>query len=637
MSTIKVLLFGHPNVGKSSLFNRLTGLSVEVSNYPGTTVEIYKGYLKINEYKIQIIDAPGAFSTIPSTTAEDVARRIILEECPDIIIHVIDATSIRRHLYLTMELLDFGIPLILVLNQIDRAKELNIVINKDILEKQLGVPVIFTVATTGEGVEELIQEIIKILKNCKACKIMPIRLSRDIEKKINEIEQLITPHLGNYKEFSRAIAIWVILGDKKYRHLLRFIPEKIKAEFNHLAKRIILERLNYIDTLVKKCITSYPAKVKLKKIDYIMMKPVFGTIFIAILTFSIIWGTLAIIHEIGHKLPLLIYEHYEPFIRSTVEQLVNNEFIKNILIGDTPGIYKSLGLLTTGIFFVLVMILPMLFVLYLILGILEDLGFIPRVAVAGHNCMRYLGLSGDAFIPLFTGTGCSIVGVFSSRVLKTEKERFLSSLLQVFGIPCMAQQVMIWMILGKYGLLYVLILYIILLISISIVGAILGKLLPGEIGYLLIELPAWRKPKLDSVFKKTLARVRSFLFKGAPLVFLGVLIVNIAYYSGAIIIISTLFKPIIGGLFKLPEEAAVAIIIGMLRKDVAVGLLGKYNLTPFQTLTAITVLTLYFPCIGSFLIILSEFGPKKTTSMICIMFTYSLIIGSILGIISTIL
>jgi len=171
---IKVVLFGHPNVGKSSIFTSMTGLFAEVSNYPGTTVEIYRGYARRGDTKFVVIDVPGAFSTVPSTTAEDIARRVILEEQPDIIVHVADATSIRRHLYLTIELLDFGIPLILVLNQVDRARELGIEIDREKLEEELNIPVILASAITGEGIEELMEKISEIAKAKKNDSIYPI-------------------------------------------------------------------------------------------------------------------------------------------------------------------------------------------------------------------------------------------------------------------------------------------------------------------------------------------------------------------------------------------------------------------------------------------------------------------------------
>ena len=632
MREIKVVLFGHPNVGKSSIFTSMTGLFVEVSNYPGTTVEIYRGYIRRGDTKFIVIDVPGAFSTVPSTTAEDIARRVILEERPDIIVHVADATSIRRHLYLTIELLDFGIPLILVLNQIDRARELGVEVDREKLEKELNIPVILASAITGEGIEELMEKISEIVKTEKtaAC----IRLSRWVESVIKDVQHSIEGHLNNYRRFSRAIASWIILGDEKYQYLNRYIPEKIRNRFRETAKVIMLERIRYVDKIYKKCVKSQQTKVKLRKMEYVMMKPLYGTFFAVGITFLIIWGVLAIIHEIGHRVPsIFYYNYYDPYVRAFINSIIENEAVRNILIGEKPGIYSSLGILTTGVFFVFLMILPTMFVIYIIIGILEDLGFIPRVVASCHNCMRHWGMSGDAFIPIIAGTGCSIVGILSSRTLRSEKSRVLSSFIQVFGVPCIAQQIMIWALLGRHGAFYVFILYLILVISISFVGLLASRLIPGDTTFLLIELPAWRKPKMNNVFKKAIARMKSFLINGVPLVFLGILILNIMYYTGIALIVAKFFEPIISGLFGLPSEVALALIISILRKDVAVGLLGGYSLTASQALIAVTLITLYFPCIGSLLIFLSEFRPKKTMLIIILMLSFSTIIGFLLRVI----
>ena len=633
MREIKAVLFGHPNVGKSSIFTSMTGLFVEVSNYPGTTVEIYKGCTVRGDTRYIIIDVPGAFSTVPSTTAEDIARKVILEEKPDIIIHIADATSIRHHLYLTIELLDLGIPLILVLNQIDRARELGIEIDKKKLENELNIPVIFTSAITGEGIEELMEKISEVIK-AKKTTAANIRLSRRVESIIEEVQHSIEDHLNNYKRFSRAIASWIILGDREYQYLNRYLPEKIKNKFVEAAKIIMLDRIRYIDKVYKMCVKSQQMRMKIRKTEYIMMKPLYGTLFAISITFLIIWGLLAIIHEMGHRIPFVLYHnYYDPCIRAFINSVIEDKLIRNILIGESPGIYSSLGILTTGIFFVFFMILPSMFVIYIIIGILEDLGFIPRVVVSCHNGMRHFGMSGDAVIPIIAGTGCSIVGILSSRTLRSEKDRVLSSFIQVFGVPCIAQQIMIWALLGRYGIFYVLMLYLILITSVSFIGLLASRLIPGDITFLLMELPAWRKPKMSNIFKKAIARVKSFLTHGVPLVFLGVLTVNIMYYTGIALIIAKFFEPIISGIFGLPSEIALALIIGILRKDVAVGILGGYSLTASQTLIAVSLITLYFPCIGSLLIFLSEFRVKRTVLIIILMLGFSTIIGLLLRII----
>ncbi|HDI32242.1 MAG TPA: ferrous iron transporter B, partial [Thermofilum sp.] len=460
---IKVVLVGHPNVGKSVVFNNLTGLNAIVSNYPGTTVEIYKGKTRWKGFIIELIDTPGTYSLVPTTQAEEVTCRVILEERPDVIVHVIDATSIRRHLYLTLELLEVGVPVVLVVNQIDRAEALGIKIQKEELGRLLNIPVVMCVATKKIGMIALLDKIVEAYKRRS---IAYPRYSKRIEKYLGLIEKTLKEELSpDLKHFSRFIAIHVILGNKVLNSLARTIPEHLKVEAPKYSRKIILEQARIADEIYREAVSIREMKhLKLSKIDYISVSPIFGLTIVTALTLAVSYSLLGLIHEIGHRIPsMLYYNLYEPFIRSLIESIVPQGLLHDILVGEKAGIYGSLGLLTTGVFFVFFMILPTIFVLYLVLGMLEDLGFLPRVAISFHRPLRKIGLSGDATMPLVIGTGCSIVGVLSTRILRSDKERFIASFLQVLGIPCMAQQVMIWYILGKHGVLYIFVLYLLLL------------------------------------------------------------------------------------------------------------------------------------------------------------------------------
>ena len=632
---IKVALVGHPNVGKSVIFNNLTGLNAIVSNYPGTTVEIYKGRTKWKGFTIELIDTPGTYSLVPTTQAEEVTCRVILEERPDVIVHVVDAASIRRHLYLTLELLEVEAPVVLVVNQVDRAEALGIKIRREELGRLLNVPVVMCVATKRIGMIALLDEIVEAYRRGS---IARPRYPKVIEGYLGLIEETLKEELPpDLKRFSRFIAIHVVLGNRVLSSLARAIPGHLKVEFPKYSRRIILERARTADEVYKEAVSVKGAKrLKLSRIDHISVSSIFGVTIIAGLTLAVTYGLLGLIHEIGHRIPsMLYYNLYDPFIRSLIESVVPQGLLHDVLIGEKAGIYGSLGLLTTGVFFVFFMILPAIFVLYLVLGMLEDLGFLPRVAISFYRPLRRIGLSGDATMPLVIGTGCSIVGVLSTRILRSDKERFIASLLQVLGIPCMAQQVMIWYILGKHGVLYIFALYLLLLFTVAALGAILNKIIPGETGTLLLELPPWRRPQLRNLLKKTYARMLSFLKTGVPLVFLGIFLVNLAYYTGAIAVIAGFFSPIMSGLFRLPSETCVALVVSVLRKDVAVGILGRYELTALQTLTAVTIVTLSFPCVGSLAIMLSEFGVRRTLKVIAVMFVTSLVVGSLLGFLSS--
>ena len=631
---IKVVLVGHPNVGKSVIFNNLTGLNAVVSNYPGTTVETYRGSVKWRGYTIDLIDTPGTYSMIPATQAEEATYKVILEEKPDVIVHVADAASLRRHLYLTLELLEAGIPLVLAVNQVDRAEALGVRVLEGELERFLGVSVVTCVATERKGMGVLLDRVIEAYRRGSVTRP---KYSECIERFLGLVEAPLEERLSpELKPFSRFIAIHVVLGNKVCDSLARAVPERLRAEFPRYGRRLVLERVGIADAAYREAVRlDGVRRPRLGRLDYVSVNPVFGMAVMAALTLAVTYSLLGLIHEVGHRIPsMLYYSLYEPFIRGLIENVAPQGLLHDVLVGERAGIYGSLGLLTTGVFFVFFMIIPTIFVLYLVMGMLEDSGFLPRVAISFHRPLRRMGLSGDAAMPLVTGTGCSIVGVLSTRILRSLKERFIASLLQVLGIPCMAQQVMIWHILGRHGALYVLALYLLLLVVIIALGLVLNRIIPGETGVLLLELPPWRRPQLRNLLKKTYVRMMSFLRTGVPLVFLGIFLTNLAYYTGAVTMIAELFSPVMSGLLKLPGETCVALILSTLRKDVAVGILGRYELTPLQTLTAVTVATLSFPCVGSLAIMLSEFGIRQTLKMMALMLLASLITGSLLGLLS---
>jgi len=632
---IKVILFGHPNVGKSVIFNKLTQLTAVVSNYPGTTVEIYEGTLEYRGHRIKVIDAPGAYSLLPRNEAEAIARKILFDYPPPIVIHIVDATSLKRHLYLTLELLELPLPVILVVNQVDRAEKLGIKIDKKKLESLLGVPVVFTVATKGEGLKELLETIVAVAERYGE-KYSTRKTST--EKYLSGIEKYILPKLsGKSKVFSKIITYLTIFNDKEYSHLRRNIPSSINLE--EVAKEIMAERIRTIQNIHREVVQEEKGIFKVNSVDLALVRPIKGLIIITSMTLAIVWLSLAIIHEIAHRIPRIIYYSvYEKYVWEPLNKTLPEGIFKYILIGDNPGIYSSMGLLVTGVFFVFFMILPCLVVLYLVLGLLEDSGILPRLVVPFDYPLRKLGMYGEAIFSIITGIGCSIVGIFSTRILKSGKSKFIASVVQWIGIPCMAEQVMIWAVLGSYGPIWVLLLYIILLLVTILIGLFLNIIIKGIEEPLIIELPPWRKPLLENVLTKTLLRVKEYLWKGVPLVFIGVLFVNIFYYTGMISALAEFTSPIFSGLFNLPENTVVAIILGILRKDVAVGVLKSVapQLSPLQMLTAITITTLCFPCIGSLLISLKEVGVKRTLLMVGLMIIVAVLIGGIFGLVSRI-
>jgi len=535
---MKVLLVGNPNVGKSVIFSRLTGAKVLASNYPGTTVELAKGFLKFKDIEAEVIDSPGTYSLKPSTKAEKVAVKLILES--DLIINVIDATNLERNLYLTLELIhNTNKPVLVVLNMWDETKHKGISIDTKKLEEFLGVPLVCTCGLSGEGIKKIVEKI----KEAKSCTKAPIK------------------------------PIWTEIGD--------IVANTQKLSHRHHTFKDILQEAS--------------------------IKPPFSFFIAGI----VIFFSFLVIRLLGEGLISYIFDPlfekvYTPVIMKLSISLGESTFLHNIFIGNLieGGIDYgiSFGLLTTGFYVPLAMVLPYILSFYFVLGLLEDWGYLPRLAVLGDRLCHKLGLHGYAIVPMILGLGCNVPGALASRLFEERKEKFITTTLLAIAVPCMAQTAMIINLLGRFGGQYILIVLSILFILWFILGRIMNIFVKGQSPEILIEIPPYRRPHLGSVFKKLWMRLSWFLKEAFPLVLLGILIVNMLYFLKIIDFLAFIFSPLITKIWGLPKEAIGALIIGFLRKDVAVGMLRPLNLSLKQLIVGATMLCVYFPCMATFMV-----------------------------------
>ncbi len=573
---IKILLIGNPNVGKSVIFSRLTGVHVIASNYPGTTVEFTKGYMRIEGEKAEVIDVPGTYTLEPTSKAEEVAvemvNNAIKEDDPDIIgINIVDATNLERNLNLTLQLIKKGIPLIICLNFWDETKHTGIHIDVEKLEKTLGVPVVPTCGITGEGIKDLVSRLTEARVSVYQYKIED-RWS-EIGKIINEVQKLTHRHH----------TIWERLGDASI-HPLTGIP----------------------------------------------------------IAFIVLFLAFQIIRFIGESLIGYVFEPlfenlWAPLMLKLSALLGSSGFIHNILIGKLIEgeieFVESLGLLTTGLFVPIAMVLPYIFAFYLVLSFMEDSGYLPRLGVLVDTLMHRIGIHGLAIIPMLLGIGCNVPGALATRVLETRRERFITATLMAIAVPCMAQIAMVIGLVGRYGASAIAIVFCSLFIVWVILGLLMNLILKGESPEIFVEIPPYRFPYFGALLKKLWMRILWFLKEAIPFVLIGVLIVNILYSLHIIEFIGRIAAPVITGILGLPKDAIGALIIGFLRKDVAVGMLVPLGLTKAQMVTASVVLTMYFPCIATFAVLIKELGIKDMIKSALIMIVATLIVGGILNLI----
>ena len=564
-----VVLMGNPNVGKSGIFSRLTGTQVITSNYPGTTVDVSRGAMRLPDTPAEVIDAPGTYSLTPTNPAEEVAAGILAQA--DVVINVVDATNLERNLYLTLEILERGIPAAVALNLWDEAGHQGITIDVAGIERLLGVPVVPTVGLSGQGIRELVD-------------------------RLGEARPSAT--VRPMSEEERWAAVGRITG-----------AVQTIAHRHHTLRDRIAEA---------------------------SIRPVSG-LFIA---FAVIAVAFMAVRVIGEGLISFIFEPlfdlYTP-VAMRISDLLGPGILHEILIGhlfDGEIDYvQSMGLLTTGLFVPFAMILPYIVAFYLVLSILEDTGYLPRLATLADTFFHRLGMHGYGIVPVFLGFGCNVPGALATRVLETKKQRFIAATLMSLAVPCMAQIAMVFGVLGPFGMRYIALVFATLALVYVTAGLILNRVVPGECPEIFLEIPPYRMPDLRATATKTWMRVRGFIGEAIPYLFLGILLVNLLYAVGFLDWLAAVFAPLMEVWLGLPAEATAALLVGFLRKDLAVGMLVPLGMTPEQLVIAVTMLSVYFPCVATFVVLLKELGVRGMTAAAGVMVTTALLVGGALRVV----
>lgn len=566
----KIFLIGNPNVGKSLIFCRLTGTDVIISNYPGTTIEFYKGHLKKDNQIIEVVDLPGTYTLQPTNKAEEVVFNI-LEEVKNknedfVIVNVIDATNLERNLNLTFQLIKKRLPMIILLNMWDETKHKGIIIDYKKLEEILGIPVIPTCARTSEGINEFVSKL--------------------NEAKVSNFD---------YDE------------EQKWQKIGEVVSQVQKLTHKH---HTFLDRLSEIT-----------------------IKPSTGIPFALFVLIS----TFVIVRFLGENFTSLIdnlfNRFYLPFITTAVSKLIPIEFLQKILLGSVTEPMEGFGVLTTGLYIPLVVVFPYLFSFYLVLSILEDIGYIPRLAVMIDSFLHRLGIHGYASVPVLLGLGCKVPGILALRLLETEKEKFLTSVLLLMIAPCMPQTSMILALSVRYGIKYAVFIFLVLFFVSVVTSFILNKVLKGETTELFVEIPPYRMIDLSLLLKKLYIRMKEFFADAVPLIILGIFIINILDVLGVVKIISERIGVPLSFLLNLPKEISIVLISGFLRKDVSISLLSPFDLTAKQFVVASIFLVLYLPCVSTFFTLVKEQGIKNGLKILVLMLFVAFLISFIVNLI----
>jgi len=641
---LTIALAGNANVGKSAIFNQLTGLNQIVGNWPGKTVERAEGKLFFHGYTVHVIDLPGIYSLSTYSIEEIVSRDYIAVERPNVIINVVDSSALERNLYFTLQLLELEAPVVMDLNQVDFAAKKGIRIDTEKLSKTLGIPVTPTVATTGTGVKELLSEVIRAVEKKTKLKPLKVEYGKEIESGLKKLETIVqdkVPHLCEVYP-SRWIAVKLLERDPNVIGKVRGYKEgsEVTSSAETLATEIervhgetspiIMASERYrIANMITKDVTSIitPPRVTIEeKLDEITAHKIFGYPILA----AVMAAMFALIFVGGNLLT------------SGLDVIFNDVLIPTItetLLGVLPPALVDIvcGGIISGIAAGITIALPYIIPFYILLAILEDSGYLPRAAFLMDNFMHKIGLHGKAFIPLILGYGCNVPACIGCRIMETERERFLAGFVIVL-IPCAAVTVVILGLVGRYvGLHAALALYLFDLILVFVLGRLAFRVLPGEPVGLIMEMPPYKKPSAKNVLLKTWSRTKDFVYIAFPLMIVGSVVLESLSVTGLMRPIADFMSPLITGWLGLPAESGIPLTFGILRKELTLILLTELvspkalpeALTATQMIVFSLVTMIYTPCIATVAAMIREYGWKRALTITFVDITLSLVIGGI--------
>lgn len=590
----KIVLAGNPNVGKSVFFNALTGLYADVANYPGTTLDIACGRYNGDV----VIDTPGVYGVSSYSEEEEITRDIIL--AADIVVNIVDTVHLERDLFLTLQIVDMGVPVIVALNMTDEAERGGMRIDHSLLEELLGVPVVRTAAVHHSGIDELKEKIYQA---------RPGVADSSLQEKLNRIS---TP-------CDRGEALLILEGDPEVSQRCGVSPGT-EREAIYRTRR---EKANQVASLVVK--ESGEKTGFADKLGRWMLLPVTGFPLL-LLT---LWGVYELVGVFIAQFLVEFTEqimngYYEPAVHSLLAALFGDESVLTTILAGQYGV------LTLTVTYLIGLLLPLVLGIFLVMAILEDSGYLPRIATLVDRSLSSLGLNGQAVIPLILGFGCVTMAVISTRLLNSDRERLIAIFLLAFGVPCSAQLAIIMAVFAGLGPTYLLLYILIILSILTITGTLLGRYLPGAPAPLLIELPPLRLPQPKNFIKKAWTRSYDFIKEAFPLFAGGALFLSVLEVTGMLQGLRTLLAPLTVSWLHLPPEIADVFIMGAIRKEFGAATIMNLNMLPIQDFVVMLTLTLTVPCIASTMVILKERGWRQGLFLWCIIYALAFLIGGIM-------
>ncbi|MGE5533091.1 MAG: ferrous iron transport protein B [Bacillota bacterium] len=610
-------LAGNANVGKSVIFNQLTGSNQIIGNWPGKTVDRAEGTLSFEGHEIKVIDLPGIYSFSTFSLEELVSRDYVALEKPDTVINVVDASVLERNLFFTLQLLEMQAPLVLCLNQVDVAKNKGMIIDKEKLEQALGIPVVFATATRGEGIYELVGEAVKVATHKP--KLKHLKYRKDLEDRIEKLKHIIEKENLQLQYPTRWIAIKLLEGDTE---VTKIVNEKSKTVADS-AKAIALdlqtncqeqcfsiiasERYALASSIAASALQQSEIKSTLSdKLEWLTTHKVLGYF----TSVGVIAGLLLWTFFVGNGLSNLISSGLS-VIKPVDPALSASQPILAIILNGVWGGFNA-GL---------TLIIPFVIPFYFLLAIVEDSGILTRVAFMMDSAMHKMGLHGKALIPIILGYGCNVPAIHACKIMETRRERLLAAFAITFA-PCSARTIVLFGMVGLFvGIQWALLLYVVDIVIIFGLGRIAMKAVPGKSTGLIMEMSSFKMPSLKVVTKQTWTRTKSIIYVVFPIYIVGSALLQGLYTYNLLTPISNALAPLTVWWLGLPVAAGILLILGTVRKELvllgAVAILGTTNLmiqpggfTAVQLIVMALVAMLYIPCVSTVAILGKEFGWK---------------------------
>lgn len=634
-----VLLVGNPNVGKSAMFGALTGNYVTVSNYPGTTVEVSRGVVSLETGSAEVVDTPGTNSFLPTTDDERVTRDCLLDRDGHTVVAVGDAKNATRTALLALQLSEMDVPYVLALNMMDEAREKGIEIDLEGLARTLGVGVVPTVAIRREGIEEL-----KAGLGDPRAGALHVPYPEPVEAAIARL----IPVLPETSISARGLAVMVLCGDRTLlERIRRDVPADSWATIDRIRRDLVSDyreplpyvvnrvRLEAAARLVEPLVGGGAGRARprtriQRALDVATTHPLWGVPVLGV----VLWAAYQFVGVFGAGTLVGLLEEglfgqiINPAVTTFFDRFLPVPFLRDLLVGEY-------GILSMALTYSLALVLPIVGTFFIAFGILEDSGYLPRLAVMVNRAMKKIGLNGKAVLPMVLGLGCDTMATLTTRILETRKERLIVIVLLALGVPCSAQLTVILAMLGSMSMLAVGIWLGVVIGVIFLVGRLAARFLPGRTSDFILELPPLRVPRVRNIAIKTLARIEWYLKEAVPLFVLGTLILFVMDRLNMLGAMERAAAPVLNGMLGLPPETAEAFVIGFLRRDF--GAAGLYHmaregsLDPVQVVVAVVTITLFIPCIANFFMIVKERGWKTGMAIAAFIFPFALLVGTALN------